>query len=1061
MQQLTENFQYDAFISYSRRNQRSLWLVPHIQRVLESYAIPKAFDVELLRERKSRKALVFRDVTSLGVSSDLPQQIKDKLTASRCLIVVCSPEAVMPDSWCPKEITWFLDTHGDTARKRVFFILAEGDPDQILPAGFDPHYLDLRVEPRQSWWWPYGGVFRDGMLRCLAALFGIKMDELKNRDLERRRRQAVWWSIGATTITVVIATLAVFALIQRNQAVEQRDLARDAIDKLTFDVPDKFGRLPGSIPIITPLLEKNLELLSRLQAFDPDVDSPKARRDQAVNFTKIGNIWMLIGDTDRAMPAYLKAENLLLELDKQKTTEQSQRDLALIAAHIGSALLQTGDLEAAQKRHAQAFAIDTALFAQNPQSLELLRALAADNQLLGDDAVRAVRHAEALSFFSQFHLATERLVSRSDAPDDQRLLATALDKLALVYGLLNDQPSALDYAERGAALMRKLAVDPNDVPLRRELLTAWQRLGSLQLKTQLGQALESFGQMVVVAEQIAQDPTNPDARRNYATALRLQADALSAAGSFPAALSTYDKAEQVFNTALVDPNNHTIRLQFVAILEGRALVYERLQQFKPALLERERCIKELEKISISDKDKVVINQLMTAHAQSAKLANLVGEFTYRDSHWQTAGELYRQQYGATFPVDGWKAASRGLLFDISGDAETAVSAYQEDVNLQRQEAEKNPTPATLRSWNMASAKLAGALTSAGHPEQAAAVYADMLASAEAYLKTHDDPAIRGDLVAYAYLKQGELWGQAKQRSEALIAFTKAEETYRPVTQGHANSPTTAFGYVTILRALADALLDQASKTDDPGKQHEQLKNGLYYAQKLLNLDEPLANKALPNLDDTIILADIERIARLSVLDNQPEQTANAWNRAGDLAITLWGKNTSAPARMLLAEHAAMAAEGLREAGQISQAVALMSRVAEGIKASIGGAGDLGDFMGQQQLSLVLGNLSWLHLLNGNPPAALEQGTRAVDLIYDTGVSSTWANIAHAYLFNGRFEQAMAIYSRYQGKTFSDGRRWNDEIGNDFKLLRQLGHSHGDMQKVEKILGIDHAPDKAE
>ena len=1049
----TGHYEYDAFISYSRRNRRSAWLVPRLQRALETYAIPKPIDSPILRGRKPRKALVFRDITSLELSSDLPQQLKEKLSTSRCLIVVCSPEAVESE-WCRGEIAWFLNAHGDTARNRVFIILAEGEPDKVIPAEFQaskPNYADFRREPVDSWMGSWGHLFYDGTLHCLAGILQIKPDELKNRDLEHRRRKAVWLSVAASIFAAVVGLFAVYAVIQRNHARQQRDLALEAIDKLTFDVPDKLGKLPGSIPIITPLLEENLKLLTRLQEFNPDDDSPEARRAQAVNHNKIGERWLLIRNADNALSAYLDAEKLLIELDKQKRTGQSQRDLALINARIGSALLQKGDLVAARKRHEQAIAIDARLYADKPAETEFLRALAADNQLLGDDAVREVNNAGALSYFTQFYLAAERLATNPGTPGDRRLLATALDKQAMIYDLLNDRATALGYAQRCVTLTHELADDDlNDVPLRRELVTALQRLGNLQLKEKSQQAFETLAQMSDVAEQLARDPTNPDAKRNYAIALRLQADSLTAFGRFQECVYGYDKAEQVCNTALVDPDNHTARSQFVAILEGRAHAYEKSGNLKSALKDRERGIEELEKVPESVRERVVLNQLMTAHVQAAKLADNLGDFTLRDSHWKAAANLYQRQYGNTFQVGSWEPAQRGVLFDISGDIDAALAAYREDEAIQHEQAQRNPNPTTLRTWNLACAKLATALSSSGQSKEAAAVYDDMLSSATAYLKTHDNNTIRGDL-AYAHLKQGELFQQAGKSVEALAAFQIAFETYRKVTEGHANSPETIYGYASIQRALVDAQLNQAINSKDPSsKRREQIKTGLQNAQELLGLDSALMKKVFPWIDGMTILTDVERIARLSALDKQSEQSAKAWRNAGDLALTLWGKNTSASARMLLTEHVALAADGLRNAGQLDQAVAIMENAAQVLQSSII---DIGDFVGEKQLSEVLGNLSWLHLLNGNRKAALENGERAIGLIHDQSISPTLINIAHAYLFNNQLEKAITIYGRYKDHTLINGRLWNEEVKDDFMLLRQTGRDCPEMKKVEEVLGI--------
>ncbi len=40
---------------------------------------------------------------------------------------------------------------------------------------------------------------------------------------------------------------------------------------------------------------------------------------------------------------------------------------------------------------------------------------------------------------------------------------------------------------------------------------------------------------------------------------------------------------------------------------------------------------------------------------------------------------------------------------------------------------------------------------------------------------------------------------------------------------------------------------------------------------------------------------------------------------------------------------------------------------------------------------------------------------------------------------------------HRGTAFEDVRKWNDELRNDFKLLREVGHEHPDMARIEAML----------
>lgn len=37
------------------------------------------------------------------------------------------------------------------------------------------------------------------------------------------------------------------------------------------------------------------------------------------------------------------------------------------------------------------------------------------------------------------------------------------------------------------------------------------------------------------------------------------------------------------------------------------------------------------------------------------------------------------------------------------------------------------------------------------------------------------------------------------------------------------------------------------------------------------------------------------------------------------------------------------------------------------------------------------------------------------------------------------------------QALEDGRTWNDELRNDFRLLHEAGHDHPDMKKIEALL----------
>ena len=76
---------YAAFISYRHKPRDRQWAV-RILRLLETYRTPKALRAEAFPERVGT---LFRDEDEIPASSDLSDQIKQALTRSDFLIVIC------------------------------------------------------------------------------------------------------------------------------------------------------------------------------------------------------------------------------------------------------------------------------------------------------------------------------------------------------------------------------------------------------------------------------------------------------------------------------------------------------------------------------------------------------------------------------------------------------------------------------------------------------------------------------------------------------------------------------------------------------------------------------------------------------------------------------------------------------------------------------------------------------------------------------------------------------------------------------------------------------------
>ncbi len=220
---------YAAFISYNHRDRKAAgWL----HRALETYRIPKR-----LRGRVSAVGLlgarlppIFQDREELAASSDLAASVREALDQAASLIVICSPNGAR-SHWVNEEIRAFTALG---RRDRIQCLIVDGIPNASRTTGADP---DQECLPPALF--EHGGqeplasdirAGQDGRgsakLKLLAGIMGLPYDELRRREHARRQKQLALLA-GVSAIGFVLMTgLAVSALISRQEAIAQRDLAR-------------------------------------------------------------------------------------------------------------------------------------------------------------------------------------------------------------------------------------------------------------------------------------------------------------------------------------------------------------------------------------------------------------------------------------------------------------------------------------------------------------------------------------------------------------------------------------------------------------------------------------------------------------------------------------------------------------------------------------------------------------------------------------------------------------------------------------------------------------------
>jgi len=506
---------YSAFISYNHRDRaHAVWL----HRALESYRLPKRLhDAETpFGVIGARLPPVFRDRDELAASTDLAEAVREALVVSNALIVICSPNGAK-SRWVNEEIRSFIALG---RRHRIICLVVDGNPGSRDPAteAFPPALLEgVETEPLAADLRPEADGRNDARLKILAALLAVPYDDLRQREAARRQRRLMLVASVSGVLALAMSGLAVFALVSRNEAIEQRDLARQraitarrTVDfvKSMFSVSDP-SEARGATITAREILDRGAERIDRGLEREPAVRAELGvtlgevygslglykqgdaivRRTLTINHgdaaisarqqVALGNSLWRLGDYGKAADAYRAAITLA-----RRTDDPMSHVLPNALVGLGQSLRDGGDPAAAEQPFAEALALDRARFGESSSDtaldlenfgLNLLdtgkdakarllieRALAIRLKLEGDlsPSVSDNRNTLATLAYQAGDVATAERYYRANAAVDLKVLgpdhpdyAATLNNLAR---MLIDQRK---FAEAEPLLQRSLAIN--------------------------------------------------------------------------------------------------------------------------------------------------------------------------------------------------------------------------------------------------------------------------------------------------------------------------------------------------------------------------------------------------------------------------------------------------------------------------------------------------------------------------------------------------------------------------------------------------------------------------
>lgn len=495
-------YRYKAFLSYSHQDEsQAAWL----HHALETYRVPRRLvgSEGQFGPVPGKLTPVFRDREELSSATDLSEKITNALEESESLVVICSPASAQ-SRWVNEEIRQFRALG---RADRVFCFIVEGDPQSDVPgtACFPPALLEhedgLKHEPLAADLRKWADGKSLAKLKLVAGILGIRLDELRRRELQRRRK---FQTVAGIAIAAVLA-LAVFAF-QKNLS-EQKAREAQQRDRENAEV------MLSQFVTATESLEQTADLQTRKAFYDV-------------------------------------ASNFLHNLNPDDLTIESKRNLGKILQKQGETSYSEGHYQLAINFFVDSKAILASIYQENPRDEQAIFDQSQVEYYIGYLHFSEGRFDEAYYSWSAYRDASEKLIGIDPKNVDWVMeMAYALSNLGLLEKNRNPpaRESALKFYQ-GALQYLEQAIEL-DEGRRSELADFHADLADAQLEVcDLNGALSSRQQAAELAEQYyLADPANNKLKVTHAFTLAGLASVQQLTGAIKSALANLQQSVELLN----------------------------------------------------------------------------------------------------------------------------------------------------------------------------------------------------------------------------------------------------------------------------------------------------------------------------------------------------------------------------------------------------------------------------------------------------------------------------------------------------------------------------------
>ncbi len=505
-------YRYKAFISYSHRDETwGRWL----QRALESYRIPGRLVGKEGEFGKipARLSPVFRDREDLSSAADLSNSVRQELDQSETLVVICSPAAAQ-SHWVNEEIRYFRSLG---RADRIYALIVDGDPlsadaeDRCFPPALLTNQDGSQSEPLAAdvRKWADGKLL--ARLKLISGILGIRLDDLRRRDMQRRHRLWMASSMMALAVALVTTVLAIMAVNARNAAENRREHAENLVGYMVGDLRQKLDSV-GRLDILDSMGE---QVTQYLETLDSGELTDESLNQQAQVWRQLGEVSKDQGKLSEAMDAFTNSRNVLAELYRRQPDDPDRLfELGQAEFWIGYVHWEQGDLAATEKSFSRYLEISEQLMALEPGNAEWIMEMSyatgnmgwLEKSREGSDPGKILGFMEASLDFNR-----KALMADPGNTDIRIALTDSHADLADAYLKVCDLGDALKNRMRNVELAAGFYdAQPGDSKLKEDLAYALAGLGNVQKQVgMIEQSLTQFRESERLLDELSkQDASN-------------------------------------------------------------------------------------------------------------------------------------------------------------------------------------------------------------------------------------------------------------------------------------------------------------------------------------------------------------------------------------------------------------------------------------------------------------------------------------------------------------------------------------------------------------------------